>query len=51
MLYDNALLSRVYLDALQTGNPLYRRITEEFWTMSHANDAPRGRFLLTQVRQ
>jgi uncharacterized protein YyaL (SSP411 family) len=30
MLYDNALLSRVYLDAFQqTGNPLYRRITEE----------------------
>jgi uncharacterized protein YyaL (SSP411 family) len=30
MLYDNALLSRVYLHAYQvTGNPLYRRITEE----------------------
>ena len=30
MLYDNALLSRVYLDAyLLTGEPLYRRITEE----------------------
>ena len=30
MLYDNALLSRVYLDAyLLTGNSLYRRITEE----------------------
>jgi hypothetical protein len=30
MLYDNALLSRVYLDAfLLTGNPLYRRIAEE----------------------
>jgi uncharacterized protein YyaL (SSP411 family) len=30
MLYDNALLSRVYLHAFQvTGNPLYRRIVEE----------------------
>ncbi len=30
MLYDNALLSRVYLHAYQvTGNPLYRRVTEE----------------------
>jgi uncharacterized protein YyaL (SSP411 family) len=30
MLYDNALLSRVYLHAWQvTGKPLYRRITEE----------------------
>jgi uncharacterized protein len=30
MLYDNALLSRVYLHAYQlTGNPLYRRIVEE----------------------
>ena len=30
MLYDNALLSRLYLHAYQaTGNPLYRRITEE----------------------
>ncbi|KAA3658648.1 MAG: thioredoxin domain-containing protein, partial [Chloroflexi bacterium] len=30
MLYDNALLSRVYLHAYQvTDNPLYRRITEE----------------------
>lgn len=30
MLYDNALLARVYLHAWQvTGNPLYRRITEE----------------------
>jgi uncharacterized protein YyaL (SSP411 family) len=30
MLYDNALLARVYLDAWRvTGNPLYRRITEE----------------------
>ncbi len=30
MLYDNALLSRVYLDAYRlTGKPLYRRIVEE----------------------
>ena len=30
MLYDNALLSRMYLHAYQaTGNPLYRRIAEE----------------------
>ncbi|MBO0798298.1 MAG: thioredoxin domain-containing protein [Blastocatellia bacterium] len=30
MLYDNALLSRVYLDAfLATGNPFYRRIATE----------------------
>lgn len=30
MLYDNALLARVYLHAYQvTGNPLYRRIVEE----------------------
>ena len=30
MLYDNALLSRLYLHAYQvTGNPYYRRITEE----------------------
>jgi uncharacterized protein YyaL (SSP411 family) len=30
MLYDNALLARAYLNAWRvTGNPLYRRITEE----------------------
>jgi len=30
MLYDNALLARAYLDAYRsTGNPLYKRITEE----------------------
>src|SRR5436305_8028501 len=30
MLYDNALLARVYLQAYQlTNNPLYRRIAEE----------------------
>ena len=30
MLYDNALLARLYLHAFQiTGKPLYRRITEE----------------------
>jgi uncharacterized protein len=30
MLYDNALLARAYLDAFKlTGDPLYRRITEE----------------------
>src|SRR5262245_17000114 len=50
MLYDNALLSRVYLDAFQqTGEPLYRRITEEtldyvIREMSH----PEGGFFSTQ---
>ena len=50
MLYDNALLSRVYLDAFQqTGEPLYRRITEEILDyvtreMSH----PEGGFFSTQ---
>jgi uncharacterized protein YyaL (SSP411 family) len=30
MLYDNALLSRVYLHAYQvSGDPLYRRVVEE----------------------
>ena len=50
MLYDNALLSRVYLDAFQqTGNPLYRRVTEEILDyvireMTH----PDGGFYSTQ---
>ena len=50
MLYDNALLSRVYLDAFQqTGNPLYRRIVEEILDyvireMTH----PEGGFYSTQ---
>ena len=50
MLYDNALLSRVYLDAFQqTGNPLYRRMTEEILDyvireMTH----PDGGFYSTQ---
>ena len=50
MLYDNALLSRVYLDAFQqTGNPLYRRIVEEVLDyiireMTH----PEGGFYSTQ---
>ncbi|MCI0422496.1 MAG: thioredoxin domain-containing protein [Acidobacteria bacterium] len=50
MLYDNALLSRLYLDAFQqTGNPLYRRITEEILDyvrreMTH----PEGGFYSTQ---
>ncbi len=50
MLYDNALLTRVYLDAFQlTGNPLYRRVVEEtldyvIREMTH----PAGGFYSTQ---
>ncbi|GIT13234.1 MAG: hypothetical protein CM1200mP35_00540 [Chloroflexota bacterium] len=34
MLYDNALLSRLYLHAYQvTKRPLYRRSQKKFWTM------------------
>ncbi|MBM3802265.1 MAG: thioredoxin domain-containing protein [Acidimicrobiia bacterium] len=50
MLYDNALLGRVYLDAYQqTSNPLFRRVTEEILTyvtreMTHAE----GGFYSTQ---
>jgi uncharacterized protein YyaL (SSP411 family) len=50
MLYDNALLSRVYLHAfLLTGNTLYRRIVEE--TLDYVlreMTAPKGAFYGTQ---
>ncbi|HEY8476408.1 MAG TPA: thioredoxin domain-containing protein [Chloroflexota bacterium] len=50
MLYDNALLSRVYLHAYQvTGNPFYRRIVEE--TLDYVARemlAPEGGFYATQ---
>src|SRR5436190_2387414 len=50
MLYDNALLARVYLDAWRlTGNPLYRRITEEVldFIVLEMRD-PNGGFYSTQ---
>src|SRR5712671_1964079 len=50
MLYDNALLARVYLDAWRaTGNPLYRRITEEVldFLVREMRD-PNGGFYSTQ---
>jgi uncharacterized protein YyaL (SSP411 family) len=50
MLYDNALLSRLYLQAYQaTGNPLYRRIVEE--TLDYVKREmthPEGGFYSTQ---
>ncbi|MBE3559379.1 MAG: thioredoxin domain-containing protein [Ktedonobacteraceae bacterium] len=50
MLYDNALLSRIYLHAyLVTGNALYRRIVEE--TLDYVlreMTAPQGGFYSTQ---
>jgi uncharacterized protein YyaL (SSP411 family) len=50
MLYDNALLSRAYLNAfLLTGNPLYRRIVEE--TLDYVlreMTSPEGGFYSTQ---
>jgi uncharacterized protein len=50
MLYDNALLSRIYLDAwLHTGNPLYRRIAEE--TLDYVRremTSPEGGFYSSQ---
>ena len=50
MLYDNALLSRVYLHTyLVTGNPLYRRIVEE--TLDYVvreMTSPEGSFYSTQ---
>src|SRR5258708_11801638 len=50
MLYDNALLSRVYLHTyLVTGNPLYRRIVEE--TLGYVvreMTSPQGGFYSTQ---
>jgi uncharacterized protein YyaL (SSP411 family) len=50
MLYDNALLARVYLDAWRvTSNPLYRRITEEVldFIVREMRD-PNGGFYSTQ---
>jgi uncharacterized protein YyaL (SSP411 family) len=50
MLYDNALLARVYVDAhLATGKPLYRRIAEE--TLDYVlreMTSPEGGFYSTQ---
>jgi len=50
MLYDNALLSRVYLDAFQqTGNPLYRRVTEQILDyVNREMTHPEGGFYSTQ---
>ena len=50
MLYDNALLSRAYLDAFRlTGNRFYRRITEETldYVLREMTD-PNGGFYSTQ---
>ena len=50
MLYDNALLARLYLHAFQiTGRPLYRRITEEIldYVLREMTD-PRGGFYSAQ---
>ena len=50
MLYDNALLSRLYLHAYQaTGNPLYRRVAEETldYVLREMTD-PSGGFYSTQ---
>ena len=50
MLYDNALLSRLYLHTYQvTGNPVYRRIAEETldYTLREMTD-PSGGFYSTQ---
>ena len=50
MLYDNALLSRLYLDAfMRTGNPLYRRVACE--TLDYVRremTAPEGGFYSAQ---
>ena len=50
MLYDNALLARVYLDAWKvTGNPLYRRVvTETLDYVLREMTHPRGGFYSTQ---
>jgi uncharacterized protein len=50
MLYDNALLSRVYLDGhLLTGNPLYRRIAEETLDyVAREMTSPEGGFFSSQ---
>ena len=50
MLYDNALLARVYLDAYKiTGNPFYRRVTQETldYVLREMTDASGG-FYSTQ---
>ncbi|MDA1139700.1 MAG: thioredoxin domain-containing protein [Planctomycetota bacterium] len=47
MLYDNALLSSIYLDAYQvTKNPLYRRIAVEIfeWVLREMKDSETGGF-------
>jgi uncharacterized protein len=50
MLYDNALLARVYLHAWQaTGNPLFRRVTEEVLDyVVREMRSPEGAFYSTQ---
>ncbi len=50
MLYDNALLSRAYVNAfLLTGNPLYRRIAEETLDfVLREMTSPEGGFYATQ---
>ncbi len=50
MLYDNALLSRLYLEAYQlTRKPLYRRVTEEILDyVSREMISPEGGFYSTQ---
>jgi len=50
MLYDNALLSRLYLDAYQlTGKPLYRKIVEEILDyVKREMTNPEGGFYSTQ---
>ena len=50
MLYDNALLSRLYLHAyLLTGNPFYRRIAEETLDyVAREMTSPEGGFYSTQ---
>jgi hypothetical protein len=50
MLYDNALLSRTYLDGyLTTNNPLYKRITEEVLDyVAREMTSPEGGFYSSQ---
>ena len=50
MLYDNALLSRLYLDAaMRTGNPLYRRIAcETLDYVAREMTSPEGGFYSAQ---
>jgi len=50
MLYDNALLTRLYLHAFQiTGKPLYRRVVEETLAYIHREMThPAGGFFSTQ---